>query len=110
MQSGYELLASRDVAAACRIWLEACNDVVRLLDKAGVKSIADFDERFGGTQSLFNWIQDLESELWNAGLKERQFLRARIALCEEGLRRFPSGGDLMTENRRRAGGVVLRVG
>jgi tetratricopeptide (TPR) repeat protein len=56
---------------------------------------------FRGTQSLFNWIQDLESELWNAGLEDRQFLTARIAICEEGLRRFPSD-DLMTENRRRA--------
>jgi len=102
MQTGYELLASRDVVAACRVWLEAWNDVVRLLDKAGIESIADFDERFGGTQSLFNWIQDLESELWNAGLEERQFLSARIALCEEGLRRFQSGDDLMIENRRRA--------
>jgi len=102
MQAGYELLASRDVVAACRIWLEAWNDVVRLLDKAALESIEDFDRRFRGTQSLFNWIQDLESELWNAGLEERQFLSERIALCEEGLRRFRSDADLMTENWRRA--------
>ena len=66
-----------------RTWLEAWSDVLRILDKAGMKSIEEFDERFGGTQSLFNWIQDLESELWNAGLEDRQFLTARIALCEE---------------------------
>lgn len=67
-----------------------------------MQSIQEFDERFGGTQSLFNWIQDLEGELWNAGLEDRQFLTARIGLCEEGLRRFRSDDDLMTENRRRA--------
>jgi hypothetical protein len=76
--------------------------VVRLLDKAGIEAIDEFDERFRGTQSLFNWIQDLESELWNAGLEDRQFLSARIGLCEEGLQRFPSADDLMSENRRRA--------
>jgi hypothetical protein len=54
---------------------------------AGIDSIEEFDERFRGTQSLFNWIQDLEDELWNAGLADRQFLTARIAVCEEGLRR-----------------------
>ena len=43
-----------------------------------------------------------KSELWNAGLEDRQFLTARIALCEEGLRRFRTDDDLMTENRRRA--------
>jgi hypothetical protein len=31
-----------------------------------------------------------------------QFLSARIALCEEGLRRFPFDDGLITENRRRA--------
>jgi tetratricopeptide (TPR) repeat protein len=35
-------------------------------------------------------------------LEDRQFLIARIALCEEGLRRFRTDDDLMTENRRRA--------
>ena len=58
--------------------------------EGGLQSIHEFDERFRGTQSLFNWIQDLEDELWNAGLEDRQFLTARIAVCEEGLRRFPA--------------------
>jgi hypothetical protein len=102
MQAGYELLKSSGAVAACRIWLEAWNHVLCLLDKAGIESIEEFDKRFSGTESLFNWIQDLESELWNAGLEDRQFLSARIALCEEGLRRFPSDEDLMTENRRRS--------
>ena len=102
MQNGYELLKTSGAVAACRIWLEAWTDVLRLLDKAGIQSIEEFDERFRGTQSLFNWIQDLESELWNAGLDDRQFLSARIAMCEEAMRRFPSDDGLMLENRRRA--------
>jgi len=101
MQAGYELRESGAVAV-CRVWLEAWSDVQRILDKAGMQSIQEFDDRFGGSQSLFNWIQDLEDELWNAGLEDRQFLAARIALCEEGLRRFRTDDDLMTENRRRA--------
>jgi len=102
MQAGYELLRTSGAVAACRLWLEAWDDGLRLLDRAGIESIEAFDERFRGTQSLFNWIQDLESELWNAGLEDRQFLSARIALCEEGLRRFPSDDELLVENRRRA--------
>jgi tetratricopeptide (TPR) repeat protein len=102
MQAGYDLRASGGATAACRIWLEAWNDVLRIFDKSGMQSIDEFDERFGGTQSLFNWIQDLEDELWNAGLEDRQFLTARIAMCEEGLRRFRTDDELLTENRRRA--------
>jgi tetratricopeptide (TPR) repeat protein len=102
MQAGYELLASGGATAACRTWLDAWRDVLRILDKSGMRSIHEFDQRFRGTQSLFNWIQDLEGELWNAGLEDRQFLAARIALCEEGLRRFRTDDQLMTENRRRS--------
>jgi len=102
MQSGYELLASGDPVGACRIWLDAWRDVLHILDKAGMRSIKEFDDRFGGSQSLYNWVQDLEDELWNAGLDDRQLLAARIALCEEGLRRFPTDDNLMIENRRRA--------
>src|SRR6516162_982036 len=101
MQAGYELRESGAVAV-CRVWLEAWSDVLHILDKGDMQSIQEFDDRFGGSQSLFNWIQDLEGELWNAGLEDRQFLTARIALCEEGLRRFRSDDDVMTENRRRA--------
>jgi tetratricopeptide (TPR) repeat protein len=102
IEAGYELQGPGREAAACRIWLEAWRDVLGLLDKGGLPSIHAFDERFRGSQSLFNWIQDLEDELWNAGLEDRQFLTARIAVCEEGLRRFPAEDELMTENRRRA--------
>jgi tetratricopeptide (TPR) repeat protein len=102
MQAGYDLQGPEGAPAGCRIWLEAWKDVLGLLDKGSLSSIHAFDQRFRGSQSLFNWIQDLEDALWNAGLEDRQFLTARIAVCEEGLRRFPAEDELMTENRRRA--------
>lgn len=102
IQVGYDLREQGEAVVACRLWLEAWADALRLLDKASIQSIGQFDSRFRGTQSLFNWIQDLEDELWNAGQGDRQFLAARIAVCEEGLRRFAADDDLLTENRRRA--------
>jgi len=102
IEAGYDLQGPGGAQAACRIWLQAWRDVLGLLDKGGLPSIHAFDERFRGSQSRFNWIQDLEDALWNAGLEDRQFLTARIAVCEEGLRRFPAEDELMTENRRRA--------
>src|SRR5262249_24123776 len=66
------------------------------------ESIGEFDDRFLGTQSLFNWIQELEIELWNAGLEDRQFLTSRVAVCEEGLRIFDPEDELLRENCRRA--------
>jgi len=44
----------------------------------------------------------LEDALWNAGCEDPELLRARIAVCEEALRRFPVENELMVENRCRA--------
>jgi hypothetical protein len=38
-----------------------------------MRSIQEFGERFGETQSLFNRIQDLEDGSWNAGLGDPKF-------------------------------------
>jgi tetratricopeptide (TPR) repeat protein len=83
-------------------WLGAWSDVLRLCDAPGIRSIEEFDDRFPMMQSLYNWSQDLQDALWNAGLGDRAMLLARIAVCGEALRRFPGEDQLMTENRRRA--------
>jgi hypothetical protein len=59
IEAGYDLQSAGDAQAACHIWLEAWRDVLGLLDKGGLQSIRAFDERFRGSQSLFNWIQYL---------------------------------------------------
>jgi hypothetical protein len=101
VQAGYDEL-DHDVGACATAWLGAWSDVLRLCDATGIDSIGEFDDRFPMTQSLYNWSQDLEDALWGAGHDDREMLRARIAVCEEALRRFPGEDRLMTENRRRA--------
>jgi len=102
IQAGYDALERQEAASAAAIWLDAWSDVMRLCDLTGIGSVREFDGRFSMYQSLFNWSQDLEDALWNAGREDPELLRARIAVCEEGLRRFPYGDELMAENRRRA--------
>jgi tetratricopeptide (TPR) repeat protein len=102
IQSGYLELERRETAAAAATWLAAWSDVVRLCEITKIHSIEKFDDRFPMTQSLFNWSQDLEDALWNAGLEDPEFLWARIGVCEEALGRFPDEDQLMVENRRRA--------
>jgi len=102
IQDGYDELERRESEAAAGTWLSAWADVGRLCEITGIRSVREFDDRFPLTQSLFNWSQDLEDALWNAGLSDPEFLRARIAFCEDALARFPDEDQLMVENRRRA--------
>jgi hypothetical protein len=88
--------------AACTRWLVAWVDVQALAERGSIRTLEDFDEAFGGTQSIFNWIQDAEMELHNAGLEDPAFHRRRVELCEQFLQRFSSGDSLLVENMRRA--------
>jgi len=102
VQAGYDALERREETSGASIWLDAWSDVVRICELTGIDSIRRFDDRCPMYQSLFNWSQDLEDALWNAGREDPEFLRARIVVCEEALRRFPDEDELMVENRRRA--------
>ncbi len=111
MQAGYEKSAKSDEVAACDIWLKVWGQLLEIADRKNVPSLHDLDRIFRGSQSIFNWVQDLETELWNAGIKEKQFIAERIFFCEEFLRRFPYGDPLILENMKRAlGGAYFDAG
>jgi hypothetical protein len=101
IQDGYTQL-EHDRGAATDQWLAAWSDVLYLCDATGLTTIAGFDQRFPMTQSLFNWHQDLEMELGNAGLDDPAKLHARIAVGEEIMSRFTDCDRLVRENWRRA--------
>jgi tetratricopeptide (TPR) repeat protein len=102
MLAGYDLIEASDVVGACRVWLEAWAEVLALLDRAGITSLEELDRQFSGGEFVLSWLHALDQELWNAGLNDPQFLRARIALCEEGLRRFAASDTSFTETCRHA--------
>jgi tetratricopeptide (TPR) repeat protein len=101
MQTGYALVQQRDAVAACEVWLDAWGNFLSLLDKSAAKSIDEFDEQFKGTEWVFNWLQEFEQELWNAGIAQPRFFSDRVRVCEEHLRRFPTDDAMAIENRRR---------
>jgi len=102
MQEGYEKQANDDSAGACRIWLEVWKNILNIMNSRRMRSLKEFDKEFRGTQSLFNWIQDLEMELGNAGVDEEKFFEDRILFCEKFINRFPHEGSLVIENMKRA--------
>ncbi len=103
MQEGYREFSRGSYQEACRIWKEAWLMFLNLADAAEIKSIGEFDDRFAPTQFVFNWVQDYEQALGNAGAKDNSFHQERIEYCEEFLRRFEDSSDiLMVQNMKRA--------
>jgi tetratricopeptide (TPR) repeat protein len=106
MQFGYELLDSRRVVEACEIWLEVWE---RLKPRftAEMKSIRDADKVFSGMQSVYNWCQQFEQELGNAGIEDSIFHEKRIQYCREFYTMFPESDPLILINMKRAEAEAL---
>ena len=82
MQDGYHKKDREGDAAACEAWLLVWRDIARMMDERGMKSMEEFDDAFMGTQSVSNWVWDLDTALLNAGVKDGRYHRHRIALSQ----------------------------
>ncbi|TAK34638.1 MAG: hypothetical protein EPO21_09030 [Chloroflexota bacterium] len=108
MQEGYDLLQARQRTAACDRWLEAWELVKQMADMKAMHSVRDFDKAHSGLfQSVFNWCQDLELELGNAGLDDRPYNEHRLRYAREFLARFPNESTGFQVNFARAQGEAL---
>jgi hypothetical protein len=92
MQAGYDALETRDVARACDIWLGVWEGFKLHLTPA-IGRVRDLDTRFEGTQAFFNWCQDLELELGNAGVDDPRYLRARVGYARDIVAQFHAEDD-----------------
>ncbi len=100
MQKGYSLLEENKTVEACNIWLEVWDKIKKRFTPK-MKSIKDAESLFSGDQFLFNWCQDLEMELGNAGLRDKSFYRKRIDYCREFCSYFPESEISILYNMKR---------
>lgn len=100
--SGYMLLEKGKCSEACNLWWDAWNDIIYLMDHHNILGIDKFDNKFRGTQSVFNWSSDFEMELGNAGTDDKNYLEKRIEFCSEYIKRSEDKKHINIENMRRA--------
>ena len=101
IMDGYELLAKQETTKACDIWLDAWEGVKLLMAEHGAKSVDDLSHKYRWSELPYNYAQELEQELHNAGLDDPIYFKNRIAYCNE-LLDYVGDDKLMKENTRRA--------
>jgi tetratricopeptide (TPR) repeat protein len=104
MQEGYDLVLAgkKDkTAEGCKLWLQVW-DHLKPRFTNDIKSIDDAEKVFSGMQSLFNWCQDFEQELHNAGYYDRSYYQKRIKYCKEFCSYFPNSDKTILINMKRA--------
>jgi hypothetical protein len=87
MQKGYDLLQEQRTIEACNAWWQVWAWLVEKVTPER-NTIAALDRDFRGTQSVFNWCQDFEMALGNAGLDDPEYNRLRICYCQQFLETF----------------------
>lgn len=102
IRRGYRRDEAGDSAGAATLWLEAWPAVLEAMAAAGVETLSEFDEVFQGRACIFNWVQDLEVALWNAGIDDERFVHEGLRYCEDFLARFGQDERPVLENMRRA--------
>jgi hypothetical protein len=88
MQRGYKLVMEGRLAEGCDAWKQTW-EWLKQKTTPERNTLDALDDAFRGTQLVFNWCQDFEDELWNAGLDDAAYLQFRIRYCHEFLETFP---------------------
>lgn len=102
MQEGYDLISEKNTIEGCEKWLETW-ELVKNITSPKVTTLAEIDNILRMTQSVFNWCQDFEMELKNAGRRDERYYRELIDYVNEFFATFPDFKDeLIKQNMRRA--------
>lgn len=101
MQRGYVFLEQNQATKTCDIWLEVW-EKLKARFKPEFSNVTEVDSVFVGLQSVYNWCQDLETELGNAGIDNESYYQKRIDYCSEFCKLFPESDSFLMHNMKRA--------
>ena len=101
IRGGENAVMAGNSVEGCRKWLEAWELVKPHIDGT-VRSLGELDTKLDWDVILFNWCQDLELELANAGIQDDDFHRERIRYCREFVELLPDSDETVMVNMLRA--------
>jgi len=99
IMKGYDLVRGnkKQREEGLNIWLEVWNHLKDRF-KPKMRSIEEAEAVFLGSQSLFNWTQDLTMELFMAGRQDIKFYEKCIEICKKLLTLFPRSHKYFIQN------------
>ncbi|MCF6335581.1 MAG: SEC-C domain-containing protein [Spirochaetales bacterium] len=101
MTRGQLLLEKNKTAEACDVWLELWTNLKGRF-KPEFRNIKEAELIFSGSDYIYNWCQDLEAELGNAGIGNLKYYKKRLEYCSEFCSIFPESDKMLMGNMKRA--------
>ena len=100
MQRGYDLKDEGGLKECCNLWLEVWEHLKKLVT-SDISAIEEVDIGVLTGIQLYNWCQELDMALWNAGSEDPSFFRKRVKFCREFYHMFPDTDSLVIVNMMR---------
>ena len=100
IEKGFQDKSNGDSMGACDTWLKVW-DAIKVRLKPEIKNLDYLDEQYEGSYFIKNFCQDLEHELYNAGLKDQVYFEKGINYYREFISYFPEEDELIIHNMRR---------
>ena len=102
MQEGYEDIEKQNYGEGLEKWEKAWDMIISIVP-SHIKSVTEADKFIPELmQNIFNWCQDFEIELGNAGLEDEAFYAKRIKYCQDFRRLFPQSDKSIIRSMIRA--------
>jgi tetratricopeptide (TPR) repeat protein len=98
---GYDAISENDSITACNLWLKVW-EAIKVRCNSEFNNLKTFNNQYDKCFFVSNICQDLEFELYNAGIKDKSYFKKRIDYCREFLECFPNEDELIIYNMRRA--------
>jgi len=103
IQRGYLCMLENQTAKGCDVWLDAWENIKTLIKKTGAKDIFELDKKYFWTGSISNYVQDMETELHNAGALDVKYHQKGIKYCRELLGYCGKDARIISNTRRAIG-------
>ncbi len=72
IQVGYaKIYEKSDLVGGCDVWLEAWEGINLSMNAEGLATIDEVENLYDWQQFIFNFVQDLATELWNASIDDK---------------------------------------
>lgn len=98
---GDEFVSQRNIIMACNVWLKVWESLKQKITPE-VKSIEELDQKYSRQELVYDWSQEFEMKLGNAGAENPEYYEKRIRYCHEFVDLLPDSDKLIIENMKRA--------
>jgi len=107
IEEGRQFAENNNYIENCDKWLEAWEDLKPYLKSKEYQDIRELDRELDTSSYFFNWCQELEMNLYEAGEQNQDYFEKRKQYCQEFLDILPESSDMIVKYMKKAEAISM---